>query len=331
MWTHYGGAGDYVPPTWCQKDLYLGPSHDEIVFGQYAPVPIRFAGASLEDVKEELKDYSPKKINKSTHSWPTYQWPEKRNQNVSGLCDVLFIREHNRKYFDTSKFFATCQSCPCNHFRGRIFNDVKVGEKRSVWYEDQVLEETPEKKEASQEPKSPKKRLARRISRFGFGVPEKCHSGLVLGPTRRERDCCFSKSEIKRPQNFHALAENGVKVWEGEEKDLKSSKRRRHFRRYGLCTAAHFLHSLGPWSVQPGERSSLQGRRSFSLVTIRRQPVDSELRLPVSRRQLGASISHTALQLGNSGSIGSNAKGRVVLFWTPEYWYRPRPAAVAYR
>ncbi|XP_076235750.1 uncharacterized protein LOC143180102 [Calliopsis andreniformis] len=332
VWTHYGGAGDYVPPTWQDKDLYLGPSHDEIVYGKYAPVPVRFAGASLEDIKEELKDLSPSKVQKSTRSWPTCQCFDKRNQNASGLCDVLFIREHNRKYLNTTKFFATCQSCPYSHFQGRVFTDDKVSEKRNVWYKDQAFQEIREEEVPRQGPKSPKRCLTRRISRFGFGVPEKCHSGLVLGPTRRDRECYPMKSDMKQPQNFQALVEDAVKVWEDEGKGRPSTiKRPRHFRRYGICTAAHFLHSLGPWSVQSGERNSLQGRRSYSLVTIRRQPTDSELRLPVSRRQLGASISYTGLQLGRSGPIGSSAKGHVVLFWTPEYWYRPRPAAAAYR
>nr|XP_034171686.1 uncharacterized protein LOC117600396 isoform X1 [Osmia lignaria] len=324
VWAHYGGAGDYVPPTWTQKDLYLGPSYDELANGQYTPIPVRFAGASLEDIKNELRDLSPNRADKFSRSWPTCQCSKDKRQN-GGLCDVLFIRDHNRKYYNAKKFSVACQSCPCNRFQNRAFDD----EKRTVWYDEQTLYETTMKHEES---KSPKKSLAQRISRFGFGVPEKCHSGLVLGPTRRDRVRYeASKSIEKNMLSLYVLMESGVKVWEGEEKGRsKSSKRFRHFRRYGLCTAPHFLYALGPWSVQPGERT-LQGRRSFSLVTVRRQPIDTELRLPVSRRQLATSISHTALQLGRFGSIGTTARGRVILFWTPDYWYRPRPAAAAYR
>ncbi|XP_076619541.1 uncharacterized protein LOC143340961 [Colletes latitarsis] len=323
VWTHYGGAGDHSSPTWTRKDLYLGHSYNELSSGMYAPVPVRFAGASLEDIKNELEDFSPSKIEKVSRSWPTCQCFEKKDQN-DGLCDVLFIRDHNRKYYNTSKFFAICQSCPRNRA-----NDDKCNEKRNVWYKDEALEITSTKKDTDdrrEKSKGATRCLAGRISRFGFGVPEKCHSGLVL------RDCSRVKSEAKRAQNFYVLMEEGVKVWEGEEKGrCRSTKRPRHFRRYGLCATAHFLRSLGPWTVQPGERSCLQGRRSFSLVTIRRQPSDIELRLPVSRRQLAASISYTALQSGRFGSIGSTARRRVVLFWTPEYWYRPRPASAAYR
>lgn len=109
-------------------------------------------------------------------------------------------------------------------------------------------------------------------------------------------------------------------------------RKMRHPRRYGLATAAHFLHALGPWSLQPGERESVQRRRASSAVTIRRQPAEPELRLPVSKRQLAASVSMTSLEPGkSSGAMGASTRGGVVLFWTPEYWYRPRAATAAYR
>lgn len=295
--------------------------------GKYAPIPIRFAGASLEDIKTELEDFSPIKIEKVTRSWPTCRcFKEKHKNDV--LCDVLFIRDHNRKYYNTSKFYTTCQGCPRNHLQAKILEDRAI-EKRSVWYRQETLDEVLAKEER-EEARSPKKGLTRRISRFGFGVPEKCHSGLVLGPINAEREFTREMS-VKQAHNFYALMESGVKVWEGKKKGRCKSLYCKHFRRYGICTAPHFHYALGPWSVQPGERCTLQGRRSFSLVTIRRQPIDSELKLPVSRRQLAASISYTALQSGRFGSIGATTKGRIVLFWTPEYWYRPKPASAAYR
>ncbi|XP_023288944.1 uncharacterized protein LOC105704333 [Orussus abietinus] len=55
------------------------------------------------------------------------------------------------------------------------------------------------------------------------------------------------------------------------------------------------------------------------------------LRLPVSRRQLAASVSLTTLEPGKCGAMGAATRGRVILFWTPEYWYRPRAAATAYK
>ncbi|KZC07664.1 PREDICTED: uncharacterized protein LOC107185775 [Dufourea novaeangliae] len=317
VWAHYGGAGDSAPPTWTQKDLYLGPNYNDLTNGQYAPVPVRFADVSLEDVQDELKDRSPSKgDNKVSFSWPMCSCLEKNPQN-EGLCDVLFIRDQNHRYCNTKKFYTNCSSCPCQNV---IVGD-KVFEKRNVWYKEEE-----EKLDPLEEAKLPKKCLTGRISRFGFGVAEKCNSGLVL------KECYPVRNGAKNAQNFCLLMENAVKLWEDDRKGrCRSSKRPKHFRRYGLCAAAHFLHSLGPWSVQPGERSSLQGRRSFSLVAIRRQPADTELKLPVSRRQLSASISYTALQSGRFGSIGTGTEGRVVLFWTPDYWYRPRPATAAYR
>ncbi|XP_043525979.1 uncharacterized protein LOC122537096 [Frieseomelitta varia] len=314
VWTHYGGAGDYTPATWRQKDLYLGPSYTELVGGQYTPVPVRFAGASLEDIKAELKDFSPSQVDKGCRSWPTCRCFKEKHKS-DGLCDVIFVRDHSRKHYNTTKFYATCQTCP---LRERIFRD-KISEKRR--YDGETLDEAKCKK------------LTGRISRFGFGVPEKCHSGLVLGPIHREPNSFSVRFGVKPVFNIYVLMEDAVKVWEGEERgQSKSSKHFKHFRRYGLCSAPHFLYAFGPWSVQTGERTTLQGRRSFSLVTIRRQPADSELKLPVSRRQLAASISYAELQYGRFGSIGTTtAKRRVVLFWTPEYWYRPRPAFAAYR
>lgn len=168
-----------------------------------------------------------------------------------------------------------------------------------------------------------------KISRFGLGVPEKCDSELILGPY--PKDSSYGASEFAhRFLDPRELLESGVTVWENRRKSSTTS-RRRHLRRYALTSAAHFLHALGPWSVQPGERESVQTLRSPSAVNIRRQPADAELKLPVSRRQLTASVSCAALTSGGSSIVGTVTRGRVILFWTPEYWYRPQAAAVAYR
>lgn len=114
IWTRYGGAGDYVAPTWTEKDLYLGPSFNELVDGHYTPVPIRFAGASLEDLKYELKDYTPYRISckRSCQSWPCQtklsRW---QSQRASGLCNVLFARNHKARRCGN---IASCKSSPCN-------------------------------------------------------------------------------------------------------------------------------------------------------------------------------------------------------------------------
>lgn len=174
--------------------------------------------------------------------------------------------------------------------------------------------------------------LISKVSRFGFGVPEKCSSALVLGPSRR--GCCYN-NKLTRGQNpidIYELIESSVRMWEDRQKGRsRPRKNRRHLRRYGLITAAYFFRALGPWSVQSGERESVQGRRTLSEVNIRRQYVEPELRLPVSRRQLVASVSCSALEPGGCSAIGPATREQVILFWTPEYWYRPRAAITAYR
>lgn len=115
IWRHYGGAGDYVTPTWTEKDLYLGPSFNELVNGHYAPVPVRFAGASLEDLKYELEDGTSRYIacKKSCHSWPCHTKfdGQAKLQRVGGLCNVLFARNCNRHCC------ANCKVSSCNIYQ----------------------------------------------------------------------------------------------------------------------------------------------------------------------------------------------------------------------
>ncbi|EGI65001.1 Ras guanine nucleotide exchange factor E [Acromyrmex echinatior] len=304
VWNHYGGAGDYVAPTWTEKNLYLGPRYNELMNGNYTPVPVRFAGASLEDLRYELEDRTPRYIacEKSCHSWPcqTKFDGRARFQRAGGLCNVLFARSRNVCHCD---YAASCKK------------------RRNMFFEDDFVEHLENKygKRQQQYQNEPKGTL--KISRFGFGVSEKCNSELILGPYRGD-------SSYEDVIDARKLLENGVTIWEDNCRSLKGQ---RHPRRYGLSSAAHFFHALGPWSVQPGERESVQTLRSPSAVNIRKQPSDPELRLPVSRRQLTASISCTALTPGGSSIIGAVTRGRVILFWTPEYWYRPQAAVAAYR
>lgn len=316
VWAHYGGAGDSLSPSWPQKDLFLGKSHAQMGYGYYAPVPVRFAGASLDDLKQELLDHS-RQAKRGCYSWPGGpNCPNGRNQQSGGLCDVLFTRDK-----------SLCDPCGVNFAEG-----IRAD---GLW----TTEFTEESGEPRQEEKYKSKsggqstaqriiNLAPKISRFGFGIRENCRSGLYLDPSGPKKTFCVSQVAHSFLDPYK-LVESGVNVW--EENVLRRKKRDRHQRRYGLVTAAHFLHALGPWSVQPGEQESVQGRRSLSAVGVRRQPADPELRLPVSRRQLAGSISATALEPGRNGAIGAATRGRVVLFWTPEYWYRPRAATAAYR
>ncbi|XP_014614036.1 PREDICTED: uncharacterized protein LOC106792265 [Polistes canadensis] len=358
IWAHYGGgAGDNNRPTWLNKDLYLGPSYNELIFGYYTPIPVRFAGASLEEIKSTLTDHSPNIIIKK----PCQSWPECRNNNNKytkklaehnindDLCDVLFIRDNKDRQILTSCNCSSCDHCKSqeilqetlwnNNNRESTKSSRKILDDRSIVYPIKKLTKSNCKKKQQQQ--SPNI-LISKVSRFGFGVPEKCNSTLILGPSQR----CYRNNNNKSKNgsennriNVYELIESSVRMWENQKKivdnrsDPPSRKNlgKQHFRRYGLITAAYFFRALGPWSVQSGERESVQGRRTVSAVNVRRQCIEPELRLPVSRRQLIASVSCSALEPGGCSAIGPATKEQVVLFWTPEYWYRPRPAITAYR
>ena len=164
-------------------------------------------------------------------------------------------------------------------------------------------------------------RIVQRLARFGLGVDENCTSSLCLGAYKR------------RAVDPRGLADDAVVAWEngplGCASNEKRPKRRRHLRRYGISPSTYFLEACGPWSVQPGDRESFGKRRCHSCVMVRRQPAEPELRLPVSRRQLATSVSLGDLAAGICSAAAT--RGRLVLFWTPDYWYRPRAATEAYR
>ncbi|EZA52083.1 Ras guanine nucleotide exchange factor E [Ooceraea biroi] len=303
--------------------------------GHYTPVPVRFAGASLEDLKYELEDRTSRYVacEKSCHSWPCQaKSGQGKSQRTGGLCNVLYARNRNRHRYD---YTTSCKSSPCNicQLDESVGIDIRgqhgrCNERRDVLLSEEEFAEHVGRKSERQEqhPEAPKtKVLKSKVSRFGFGIPEKCRSELILGPYRADSSYVDVPEHADRLVESRKFIENGVKVWEDHCRTLKSQ---RHPRRYALASAAHFLYALGPWSVQPGERDSVQTLRSPSAVNIRKQPSDPELRLPVSRRQLTASVSCAALTSGGSSTV---TRGRVILFWTPEYWYRPQAAVIAYR
>ncbi|KAF2902795.1 hypothetical protein ILUMI_03389 [Ignelater luminosus] len=189
------------------------------------------------------------------------------------------------------------------------------------------------------------------VNRFGDGVPNGCSSGLLLpieslmsqpkrsNTSSQSTDGYILHSTFKpqKPSDFIDLTETAVRLWELQrDTNPNAIHRGRHRRRYGFAPHPHFAHGLGPWSVPPGERYSVQIKRAVSAVGIRKQPIEPELRLPVSRRQLVATISCEALHSNkrlniNSKTIKTALKRPVLFFWTPEYWYRPRSAKDAYR
>ncbi|XP_022912500.2 uncharacterized protein [Onthophagus taurus] len=204
---------------------------------------------------------------------------------------------------------------------------------------------------SKQSPETPTK-TSSQVNRFGLGVMENCRSCLFLpaenyivtnkfsNHTTQSTDV-FTMYKSLREQtqaNMLKLAENSVKQWEFcncNDPISETKIKGRHRRRYGFSPQPYFLHGLGPWNVSPGARYSVQTKRAVSLVNIRRQPLEPELRLPVSKRQLVASISHEDVRLDdklfpNNNILKSSNKSPVIFFWTPEYWYRPRSARDAY-
>ncbi|XP_044729467.1 uncharacterized protein LOC123292818 [Chrysoperla carnea] len=128
------------------------------------------------------------------------------------------------------------------------------------------------------------------------------------------------------------IVEHAVFQWENSRKNDNHTEIR-HRRRYAFSPQPHFLYGLGPWNVRIGERDSVQAKSVVSEVKIHRQPLDPELRLPVSKRQLSASISVDSLLnkpkmintiLVNSTCWNLYPSDPIKLFWTPEYWYRPK-------
>ncbi|XP_066589653.1 uncharacterized protein [Prorops nasuta] len=308
IWAHCGG-GDTALPKWPLKDVYLGPTYTQLQNGNYTPLPIRFAGGSLEEIQENLKE---RPVVKKMQSQANRSWPFPTNsqrRSKSELCDVLYLKKNFKKR-------ATCK-CPGCVSKLQVtwpesYDDLEssVGSFRRTC------------SEQTQAPKAKRRRVQRglavRVSRFGSGVPEKCTSCL-----------CFAKNKF----DLREMAELAVRVWEngGEVKEKGAFRLSRHSRGYGFIGSPHFFCALGPWPVQPGERCSVQGRSS-SAVAIRRQPVEPELRLGVSKRQLTGSISCSDLTPGKTRSSDSSSKTtKVILFWTPDYWYRPRAAAIVYR
>ncbi|XP_068906643.1 uncharacterized protein [Tenebrio molitor] len=198
------------------------------------------------------------------------------------------------------------------------------------------------------------------INRFGSGIREGCTSALFLPaedyivPRRFSQTSGQSSAMYDDLQLSHhvldtmeVMAEDGVRLWECNY----DRNKRRHRRRYGFAPQPLFLYGLGPWNINPGAKYSIQVKRAVSVVTIRRQPVEAELRLPVTKRQLVATIScetlhhdkakvNTQLTCGYVAVLkGISVKREfdrgprrpVVFFWTPDYWYRPRSAKDAYQ
>ncbi|KAJ8939758.1 hypothetical protein NQ318_004172, partial [Aromia moschata] len=168
------------------------------------------------------------------------------------------------------------------------------------------------------------------INRFGSGVNEGCGTGLYLTvddyviPHRYSQT--FSVNEISDhdlPVNYPQLAENAVLIWE--------FYRATDPNKYNPLPAL----LMRVWAVECATGFSVfrTGQRAASEVNIRSQPLEPGLRLPVSKKQLVATVS--CHFLGNKTNSKSNSiinapRRPVIYFWTPDYWYRPKSAKDSY-
>ncbi|KAJ8967263.1 hypothetical protein NQ314_002991, partial [Rhamnusium bicolor] len=178
------------------------------------------------------------------------------------------------------------------------------------------------------------------INRFASGVYEGCGTGLYLTaddyviPRRYSRMLEInSTTSITSTINYDQLAENAVLTWEFYKATDPNKYKIRHKRRYGLAPQPLFLYGYGPWTVGTGAKYSVQMKRAVSEINIRRLPAECEMRLPVPKRQLLATVSCQCLNTQNdirTNSIIQAPRKPVVYFWTPNYWYRPRSAKEAY-
>ncbi|KAL7297593.1 hypothetical protein TKK_0009268 [Trichogramma kaykai] len=340
------------------RDLFLGESHQELTNGSYTIVPFSFSNATLQEIKQAVDD-SRGRLGRDS---------KRRQQRAShrGRCNVIFTRSVDRFHADERLLAEAAKSvsrCCCSAENKSSTSRDEDG--RGLGCPDSSdLVASSRRDDDNNNDRRPRRRPRHRGStssptaRKNVEVAETVKAAAKLIHRRSrpgrlgvvdQRD--KSRTRLEFPPDIAAgasaaarryisvdtspminLIESGVSVWEKANKnncDRSPHKLLRGY--YGLSTATYFLYALGPWSVQPGDRPSVQClERSHSCASIRCQPIDPDLRLPVSRRQLVTSVSLADLT-GRETGLTASTRGKVVLFWTPNYWYRPRAATDAYR
>ncbi|KAK0167344.1 hypothetical protein PV327_004754 [Microctonus hyperodae] len=318
LWADYHGD-DGDRPSWTRKDIYMGPSYNELGPQYYLPISMQISKMDLKYLRNEveLSNYSmtPESYqNRTLDKFPIIRKKKYCNCN-NDLCKILFTQESNYK--------RDLERSDCTD---------SVDDSSPIIVTNKCLLKSKWKKKYRESPRESESVKIPKLSRFGFGVEERCCAGLYLPECRGKRN---SLQKVRASQTFldpYTIIESGVAMWEQniwQRIGQNVYNQPKNLRRYGLATAPHFLYALGPWSVENGDRVSIQSKRSLSCVNIRRRPMDVELKLPISKRQLTTSVSMISLEQGIISS--SDQQGHVLLFWTPKYWYRPRNSIVAYR
>ncbi|KAH0550857.1 hypothetical protein KQX54_020993 [Cotesia glomerata] len=292
LWAQYGGAGDGNSSQWPKKNLYLGPSYAELGYGFYTPI-INNETTFLRNESNSSTDLI---FKTSNNTWPT----KTRRKNLTKIQSFHYNDNTNSKRKTRIKKKEYKLITKSSQEGSNISSDTL---------------------------------LIPKISRFKFGIDENCITGLYLEPHYGDPHHLVGVKSAYKLMDPYKFIESGVIVW--EKNHIKNDKK--HLRRWGLVPKAHFLYALGPWAVTPGDKISIQRKRSSSAVAIRRHSnLNNDFQLQVSKKQLTSSVSLTLLtQLVPSveinNSINNNSKKHFILFWTPDYWYRPKSAITSYR
>lgn len=199
--------------------------------------------------RDELADYSTNKqrshpvSNSSTRHLKSHQQPS------GEICDVIYARKNDRRSVD-QRLLAAAMKESFEDQKSNIQDMFQFKPDKNDLCRDQcpsvvldieepgsdILRNTCTGRKASKIPRISNKskvkpkpqmeprtgKIVRKLSRFGFGVEEKCNSGLCLGPYKND-------PSPSPPVDFHKLVESGVLVWENARKCKdQSAKVRAH-------------------------------------------------------------------------------------------------------
>ncbi|XP_019876319.2 uncharacterized protein LOC109604231 isoform X2 [Aethina tumida] len=163
-------------------------------------------------------------------------------------------------------------------------------------------------------------------------------NGMTEGQNvKNQTDFCLL--ELKHPEeagqfytvlNCALYLDSVVHIWEHNKYDSMRYKVK-HKRRYAFNPQSDFMNGLGHRSVKSGENLMLQLKRAASEIHLNHESDE----FGFSRQHLISSPScidlhYTCVNNINSNKIKTPETKTMMLFWTPGYWYMPKPAKELY-
>ncbi|KAK0073547.1 hypothetical protein PV326_013302, partial [Microctonus aethiopoides] len=241
LWTHYYGAdGDKSSrPSWIKKDIYMGPSFNELSPQYYLPIPMQISRMNIKHLRNEVGLLSNHDIiSESYQNWTRDKFAKIQKKKYcncnNDLCKILFTQESNHKrYLERGDYTDS------------------VDDSSPIITANKYLSKSKSKKNYRSSSCESERIKIPKLSRFGFGVEERCSAGLYLPECRGKRN---SLKEVRALQTFldpYTIIESGVTMWEQNVLQRISQNvynRPKNLRRYGLATAPHFFYALGPWA-----------------------------------------------------------------------------------